>query len=230
MIGTQSVLAVICARGGSKGLPRKNVLPVGGKPVVAWSVAAGHGSAHVDRTILSSDDPEIIEVARAHGCDVPFVRPAEFATDEVAIGPVLVHALDAVAESYDWLVLLQATSPLRTSADIDSCLELAVRTGAPAVISVTRPAKSPYWMCSLDGEGRMRPILEAPTSETNRRQLLPEVFVPNGAVYVARTDWFRRTKNFASPETRAYIMPAERSVDIDYRIDLVVADALLTSP
>lgn len=227
MIGTEKVLAVIAARGGSKGLPRKNVLPVGGKPMIAWSVGAALQSCHVDRVILSTDDAEIMAAARAAGCDVPFARPPELACDSAAIGPALIHALDTVAEHYDWLVLLQATSPLRTAADIDACLELAVAAGAPAVISVTVPSKSPYWMCSLDADGRMKPLLD-PGEGVDRRQLLPQVYVPNGAVYVARTAWFRKTKTFTSPDTRAYTMPAERSVDVDYWIDLVVADALLS--
>lgn len=227
MIGTEKVLAVIAARGGSKGLPRKNVLPVGGKPMIAWSVEAALQSCHVDRAILSTDDSEIMATALASGCEVPFTRPPELAGDSVTMGPVLIHALDMVGEYYDWLVLLQATSPLRTAADIDACLELAQATGAPAVISVTTPSKSPYWMCSLDADGRMKPLLD-PGKGADRRQLLPQVYVPNGAVYVARTTWFRETKTFTSPDTRAYTMPAERSVDVDYWIDFVVADALLS--
>lgn len=230
MLDGGKVLAVICARGGSKGLPRKNVLPVGGKPMVAWSVEAARASRYVDRCVLSSDDPEIIAAARAHGCDVPFTRPPELAGDDVAIGPVLLHALDQLDEEYRWLVLLQATSPLRLGADIDAVLDLARDSGAPAAISVVQPAKSPYWMCSLDPQGRMVPLIQVAESQAQQRQKLPAAYVPNGAVYVARTDWFRETKTFTSPETRGYIMPAERSVDVDYWIDLVVADALASQP
>jgi len=228
MIGDSTALGVIAARGGSKGLPRKNVLPLAGRPMIAWSVAAGQESRHLDRLILSSDDREIIDTARAAGCEAPFVRPRELAGDDISVVPALVHALDALGESYDFIVLLQATSPLRRGADIDACLELAADTGAPAVIAVTRPAKSPYWMVKLDNESRMQRVVEPPAeNRAHARQLLPDVYVPNGAVYVARTGWLRETGTFVSPDTRAYVMPQERSVDIDTRIDFLLAEALL---
>src|SRR4051794_29098155 len=114
MIASRKVLGLITARGGSKGLPRKNILLLAGKPLIAWSIAAGKASRFIDRVVLSSEDAEIIEVAKAHGCDVPFVRPSELSRDETpSLDPVL-HALDQLPD-FDWLVLLQPTSPLRTA-------------------------------------------------------------------------------------------------------------------
>jgi len=225
MLDGGKVLAVIAGRGGSKGLPRKNVLPVDGQPMIAWSVAAAQGASLVDRTILSSDDPDIIAAARAAGCEVPFVRPPELASDQASIYDVLFHALDHVGETFAWVVLLQATSPLRTSADIDATLSLCADGRAPAAISVCPPSKSPYWMYSLDDSGHLHRLLDPPAADA-RRQDLPETVVPNGAVYVARTDWLRKTRNFVELQTRAYVMPPERSVDVDSRLDWLLADLL----
>jgi len=226
VIANRSVLAVIAARGGSKGLPNKNVADLGGRPVVAWSVAAGKGSRYVDRLILSSDDPKIIRAARAAGGEAPFKRPARLATDTASIYPVLFHALDALKEPYDYIVLLQATSPLRTAEDIDACIRLCHRVGAPAVVSVCPAAKPPQWMFTLDARHRLRRISKVRRA-ADRRQDLPPVYIPNGAVYVARTGWLRRHASFVGPETRGYVMPPERSVDIDTHLDLLLARALV---
>ncbi|MBI2236393.1 MAG: acylneuraminate cytidylyltransferase family protein [Magnetospirillum sp.] len=226
MIGDKRVLAVITARGGSKGLPRKNILDVGGKPMVAWNVEAGKGSRYVDRLILSSDDDEIIAAAKSAGCDVPFKRPATLATDEIGIQDTLIHALDTLGEPYDYLVLLQATSPLRIAADIDGALELCDRTGAPGVASVTVASKAPYWMFQLAADGGMRRMVEPP-GKSNRRQEFPTVYALNGAVYVVRVAWFREALTFVTEQTQAWIMPPERSVDIDTRMDLLLARALI---
>lgn len=226
MIQDKKVLAVIAARGGSKGLRRKNLRETGGKPLIAWSIEAGRGSRYIDRLVLSSDDDEIMAVAREWECDVPFRRPDGLAGDEARIEDALIHALVTIGDDFDYLVLLQATSPLRTSGDIDACLERCLETGAPAMISVSEAGKSPFWMYGLDADGRMQPLLEGRYS---RRQDLPTAYAVNGAVYVAETGWFRRNSTFVSDETRAYVMPAERSVDVDAEIDMLTVEAILSS-
>jgi N-acylneuraminate cytidylyltransferase len=138
MIEGQSVLAVIPARGGSKGVPRKNLRDVAGRPLIAWTIAAARGSSHIDRLVLSSDDEEIMETARRHGCDVPFRRPAELATDEADSMAVVMHAVETLAERYDYVVLLQPTSPLRASADIDGAIATCLRHMAPSCVTVCR--------------------------------------------------------------------------------------------
>ncbi|ASS73952.1 acylneuraminate cytidylyltransferase [Tumebacillus algifaecis] len=224
MIGTKRVLAVIPARGGSKGVPRKNIRNLAGKPLLAWAVEAGQASQYIDRVILSSEDEEIIAVAKEWGCDVPFIRPQELATDETpGIDPIL-HALEELP-GYDYVVLLQPTSPLRTTADIDSCIEQLVRADAPCCVTVTEPAKSPYWMYTLQEDGRMEPLIPGDTA--TRRQDLPPVFALNGAVYIAKTEWLKETKSFLAAGVTAHVMPSERSFDIDTEIDLFLAEALL---
>lgn len=228
MIDDKKVLAVIPARGGSKGVPRKNVRLVGGKPLIAWTIEAVRASAYVDRAVLSSDDPEIMDVARQWGLDVPFTRPAELARDDVSALDVFGHALRALP-GYDYGVLLQPTSPLRTAEDIDGCLRLLHETGALTAISVTEPEKSPYWMYTEADGGVLRPLL-AGDLVVRQRQEQPRVLAPNGAVYVARTDYFLDHGVFVSPTMRGWTMPQESSLDIDSELDLCVARLLLGGP
>lgn len=226
MIDGHTVLAVIPARGNSKGLPRKHLLDAGGKPVLAWSIEAGKGSRYIDRLILSSEDEEIMAVAEEWGCEVAFRRPSNLATDTAKIEDVLVHSLEAVAKPYDYLVLLQPTSPLRTALDIDGCLETCRSIGAPACVAVSEPRKSPYWMFRIGEDGQMHPLF-AEYQDTFRRQDLPPAHAVNGAVYVAEVAWFRDRRSFIGPDTRAYVMPPARSVDLDSEQDLIFLRALL---
>ena len=228
MIGGKKILAVITARGSSKGLPRKNLLPIGGRPMIAWSIAAGQASRYIDRLVLSSEDEEIVRVAMDLGCEVPFRRPVELATDTALVEDALIHALDALTEAYDHLVLLQPTSPLRRAEDIDGAIEICHRAGAPVCISVCEPEKSPYWMFRKDDAGRLHPLL-AVEEPVSRRQDLPLVFASNGAVYVAEVPWFRRHRTFVGPETIAYVMPRERSLDVDTETDLLMVNAVMAS-
>lgn len=209
----KKVLALVTARGGSKGLPRKNVLPAGGRPLIAWTIGAATGAEFVSRVAVSTDDDEIMEAARAWGADVPFQRPPALASDTAASIDVVLHALEQLP-GYDYVVLLQPTSPLRTAADIDAALRLAEASGAPACVSVCEAAQSPYWMYRLDGDGRLASLLESPVT-ASRRQDLPPVYVLNGAIYVARVDWLRETRSFLGTGCIAYPMPVERSLDID---------------
>jgi len=212
-----SVLAIVPARGGSKGLPGKNIRPAAGRPLLDYTVAAARASACIDRVVLSSDDEEIMRVARACGCEVPFRRPRELATDEAASIDVVLHALDQLPP-HDLVVLLQPTSPLRSAADIDAACRMLVQHGAPACVSVTAAEQSPYWMFRMNERAELAPLL--PVAErAARRQDLPPVVVLNGAVYVARCDWLRRERSFVAAGTVGYPMPAERSLDIDTAAD-----------
>ena len=217
MIAGRNVLALIPARGGSKGLPGKNVLPVDGRPLLAWTVDAAHRSAYVDRVVLSSDDETIAAAALACGCEVPFRRPSDLASDTASTVEVALHALDQLP-GYEWLVLLQPTSPLRTAADIDAALERCVCTGALSCVSVTAVEQSPYWMYRIGGDERLSAIIETPHGLT-RRQDLPAVYALNGAVYVADVTELRRSLAFVGTDTVAHVMPPERSIDIDNAAD-----------
>src|SRR5215470_19477410 len=144
MIDGKKVLAIIPARGGSKGLAGKNIIEVAGKPLIAWTIAEANKSRYIDRLILSSDDPKTIEVAKAHGCEVPFVRPAELAQDETpGVDPVL-HAI-SMLRGYEIVIVLQVTSPLRRVMDIDDCLDYLLSCDANACVSVTGVDQNPYY-------------------------------------------------------------------------------------
>ncbi|OAN49287.1 acylneuraminate cytidylyltransferase [Paramagnetospirillum marisnigri] len=225
---SKSVLALITARGGSKGLPGKNIRPLGGKPLVAWTVEQARACPLVDRVVISSDDPEIILAAQAAGCEAPFIRPAELASDTASSADVAIHALDALGQDFDILVLLQPTSPLRESADIDACIrKLVDHPEAPSVVSVTESSKSPWWMQTMDDGGRLSPLM--PDANAARRQDQPRVFVPNGAVYVVRVAWLRQRRAFLGEGSLGHEMPADRSVDIDSLLDFRIAEAILAA-
>lgn len=221
MIDGLRVLAFVPARGGSKGLPRKNILDLAGRPLIAWTLAAARESVYVDRCVVSTDDAEIAAVASAHGGDVPFMRPPELAHDTSATFDAIQHALENVA-GYDIVLLLQPTSPLRTGGDIDGALEQLQRHGAPSCVSVVEPAKSPYWSYKVDARNRLVPLLDERLTRL-RRQDLPKSYVLNGAVYAARVDWLLHHKDFLGGDTVPYVMPAERSMDIDTAFDLRLA-------
>ena len=225
MINGESVLAVIPARGGSKGVPRKNTRRVHGRPLIGWTISAARESKYLDRVVVSTDDAEIAEMARGLGAEVPFLRPVELARDDTpGVAPVL-HAVDALP-GFAWVALLQPTSPLRTAGDIDACIETCSRMKAPACVSVSTPAQSPYLMFTLDAGGRLAPLLGWKSMPT-RRQELPKAYALNGAIYVARADWLRKTRTFVAAETAAFVMPAERSLDIDSEFDFRILEALL---
>ena len=225
MIAGKKVLAVIPARGGSKGVPGKNIRPLAGRPLIAWTIAAAGHAPELDRVIVSSEDPAIIAIAKEWGGDAPFIRPTELARDDTpGIAPVL-HALDALPEKYDYVVLLQPTSPLRTGADISAALKICVEDNAPACVSVSSPHHAPWWMFSLSDSRRLQPLFPKDALPT-RRQDMPEVYALNGAVYVAEVGWLRETRSFLTPETAAYVMPLERSLDIDTELDFRIAEAV----
>lgn len=227
MIGGKSVLALIPARGGSKGVPGKNIRAAGGKPLIAWTIAAAKASRYVDRLILSSDDPSIAAVAREFGCEVPFMRPAEFATDKADSMVVVRHALTSLAERYDYLLLLQPTSPLRNAADIDAALDLFIASGAKTCVSVCEPDKHPYWMVTMAADGAVQHLFP-PEQIPTRRQDAPPIFALNGAIYIAPTDYLAAGGDFITAGTVGHVMPKDRSFDIDTELDLRLADFLLT--
>lgn len=218
------ILGLIPARGGSRGIPRKNIKPLCGKPLIAWTIEAALRSRSLSAVVASTDDLEISQIASAWGANVPFLRPPALAQDESpGIDPVL-HALEQLPD-FDAVVLLQPTSPLRTSEDIDACVELARSSKAPSVVSVSEPPRHPYTMYRLGSERRLEALMNTP--HFSRRQDLPPVYALNGALYFARADWLQRHRAFVTAETVGYVMPAERSVDLDTLLDWRVAELLL---
>lgn len=208
-----SLLAVIPARGGSKGIPRKNIKALASRPLIGWTIDSAKQALCIDRTIVSTEDEEIANVARNLGADVPFTRPAELAADDTpGMAPVL-HAISQLPD-YDWVLLLQPTSPLRTAEDIEGIWQFCQERGAPSAVSVCEAGKHPYWMYLCNAAQRLEPVIKVRPHVT-RRQDLPPAYALNGALYLARTDWLLEQQDFIGPETLGYIMPPERSVDLD---------------
>jgi len=221
------VLALIPARGGSKGVKRKNIRSVGGKPLIAHSILAGRKSRRVTDVAVSTDDRAIERAARRWGAEV-LRRPKSLAGDKTPMAPVALHALDTLARdgrSYDALILLQPTCPLRTAADVDAALDLLRRSGAPAVIGVYRVFDQHPGRMYRIVRKRLAPYDRA--LEKMNRQDLPAVYHRNGLIYAVRADVFRRKRTFMPAGSVPLEMPRERSVNIDEELDLLFADFLL---
>ncbi len=221
------MLAIIPARGGSKTVPRKNIRKFAGKPLIVWTIRAALKSRFIDRLVLSSEDDEIIKIAQKHGCEVPFKRPAALSEDDTpGIDPVL-FTVQTLHEKYDYVCLLQPTSPLRQTEDIDGCIEKCVSLNAPSCVTVTQAEKHPYWMYEMDANERLLPLF--PEKEILRRQELNMLYFLNGAVYVIRTDVLLHSKKFVDHHTLGYVMRPENSVDIDTEMDFQIAENIQLS-
>jgi N-acylneuraminate cytidylyltransferase len=231
------VLGIITARGGSKGVPGKNLKPLGGRPLIDYTIDAANDTP-LDRLILSTDDNRIAVVARGLGCEVPFMRPAELARDETPHLPVIVHAVQWLRdhENYraDVVVILQPTSPLRSSADIAAALRMLELSGADSVVSVNHVAAHAHPMRMLkvgaDGMATLFVTGEPVRNRINRRQDLPDAYVMNGAVYACRTEvLFAPQPSLYGDRVVAYPMPIERSISIDTPEDWEEAERQLAN-
>jgi CMP-N,N'-diacetyllegionaminic acid synthase len=223
------MVGLVVARGGSKGIPRKNTAPLAGKPLIYWTIDAALASTALRRTIVSTDDGKIARVARERGAEVPFARPAELALDTTASLDVALHALDwlQMDEGHDpeYLLLLQPTSPFRTASDIDGAADLAVRRQADAVLGVSLAENHPYLTRRILEDGSLADFVQSDMAYL-RRQDLPPAYVINGAIYITRAESLRRNRTFFPTGALAYIMPQDRSLDIDTPWDLAVAELL----
>lgn len=226
----QTVLAVITARGGSKGIPQKNLSTILGKPLIAYTIEAALQARNLTRTIVSTDDKTIAQVSEQYGAEVPFLRPQLLAIDTAATIAVLQHAVTSLAEqdhySTDIVVCLQPTSPLRSAEDIDHAVMLCLSSGADSVVSLCPAKHHPFWMKKIVN-GRVHPLLEEDEQYFTRRQDLPPVYQLNGALYVTRTKVLLQENRMLGEHTVPYIMPEDRSIDIDTQIDLRIAECIL---
>ncbi len=224
------VLGIVTARGGSKGVPGKNVRLLGGKPLLAWTADAARGATRLTRTIVSTDDAAIADVARACGLDVPFIRPSELATDAAPTLPVMQHAiaeLEAAGDHYDAICLLQPTSPFRPSSLIDACIDRIETSGADCVVTVLRVAAehNPHWVYFASERGELR-LSTGEREPIPRRQLLPLAFHREGSVYVTRRDVIIAGSLYGSSVIGVEVQPDDH-INIDTLDDWARAEALL---
>lgn len=231
MIEEKSVLAIIPARGGSKGLPRKNIMELAGKPLIAWTIEAGLGSKYIDRLIVSTDDKEIAYLSSSYGADVPFIRPDHLATDASETYATIIHALGFFSERdihFDLIIILQPTSPLRNSLHIDKAFELLTEKNADEIISVTEVAHSPLWSSELPGDKNMEKFISESIRHLKRRQDLPVYYRLNGAIYLVKVkNIIKEESIFISKNVFAYTMDRYSSVDIDDILDLKLAELII---
>jgi N-acylneuraminate cytidylyltransferase/CMP-N,N'-diacetyllegionaminic acid synthase len=230
MTNSKKVLAIIPARGGSKGLLWKNIKELCGKPLIAWTIEQAKSCSDIDRIVVSTDDREIAEVAKKYGAEVPFMRPAELASDTATTIDVIFHAINWLKEHEDYrpeyILLLQPTSPLRTREDIDGAIQMLKEKNAWAVVSVCETDHHPWWSNTLPENSNMKDFLRLEILN-KRRQDLPVFYRLNGAIYLADTDYLYECNGFLGPDTFAYKMPKNRSVDIDSDVDFKLATLLL---
>jgi len=215
---TKNVLAIIPARGGSKGLPGKNIIDLAGKPLIAWTIEASLGSKYIAKTIVSSDSVEILEVSKKYGSEI-LKRPDELATDISSSEIVVKHAIESLEEKFDYIVLLQPTSPLRDTINIDNAFEKLFSTDATALISVSEYDNKILKAFKENEFGYIEGISNN-KYPFMRRQDLPKTYMSNGAIYIIKVDEFLRNNSFYTDNTVSFVMDEIKSLDIDTKEDL----------
>ena len=231
-IQPSKILAVIPARGGSKGVVRKNIRPICGKPLIAYTIETALAARHLlHRSIVTTDDPEIKAIACDYGADVPFLRPPELAGDSVPTLPVLQHAVDFVETQddirLDWVLLLQPTAPLRLLEDIEASLTLAFENRCDSVISVVQVfAEHPILMKRIE-DNQLLPYWIEEKEGTRRQDFQPPAYMRNGAIYLTRRDVLMDKNSIWGHVICPYVMPPERSVSVDSELELKLLELLI---
>ena len=226
------VAALICARGGSKGLPGKNIRPLAGRPLIAWAIRQARAVSRIGRIIVSTDSEEIAAVARAAGAEVPFMRPPELARDDSPEWLAWRHALNHLREARgaypDVLIAVPATAPLRAVTDLECCLDEYTTSGADVVITVTEARHNPYFsMVKRHTDGTVSLVIP-PNGAVFRRQDAPVVYDITPVAYVTSPEFVMTRNGLFEGRVRAVEVPPERAVDIDTLLDFTVAECLLT--
>ena len=224
------IVAVIPARGGSKGLKDKNIKMIHGKPLIAWTIEAALESVYIDRLIVTTDCERIASIAKEYGAEVPFIRPANLATDEAAgIAPVL-HAIEFLEKheySADYTMLLQCTSPLRRTIHIDESIEIFLNESVDSLTSVSELEHPPLWNRMIDKEGFLQHFIEYDEKGKYQRQDFKKVYRLNGAIYIANTEKLKKEQSFFVGNVKPYLMSKQDSIDIDDEFDFEVASTFL---
>lgn len=226
---SKTIVAVIPARGGSKGLPGKNIRLLGDKPLISWTILAAKTSNIFLDIIVSTDDPEIANVAKKFGATIPFLRPVELSGDSTSQVDVLRHAIHWMESQNsvpDYIMLLQPTSPLRTAQDIIEAFNLAINHNADAVVSVTSASQHPFLAKRIETDGTLIDFYPN-NDKPERRQDFPDAYILNGSIYIIQTKIFMSNSSFTPLGTFGYIMPENRSIDIDTLWDFTLAEFIM---
>ncbi len=231
MIENKSVLAIIPARGGSKGLPEKNIREFCGKPLIAWTIEQALASQYVDRVLVTTDSLKIADISLKYGAIVPFIRPKNLATDTATSIDVIVHLIEYEAmcgRTYDYMVLLEPTSPLRDVSDIDGSIEMLVNSKvARSVVGVSKAECShPAFLFSVE-DGLMNPMLDSGTSVLRRQDLTQHYYFLEGSVYVTEISVLLKRRSFYHRQTAPWVVERYKSLEIDELSDFIAAEALM---
>ena len=227
------VVGVIFARGGSKGIPHKNIRPLMGKPLLGYAIETAQGCKSIDRVVVSTDDEEIANLARKHGAEVPFMRPAELARDDTPELLAWQHAIRTLqtkpgARPIDVLVSIPTTSPLRVVEDVEACVASLLGSDADIVITMTQASRSPYFnMVVVNEQGYVQTAIK-PSKPVYRRQEAPVVYDMTTVAYAARADFVLRTSRLFDGKVKGVLIPPERAIDIDSELDFRFAEFLLS--
>ncbi|MBP7687327.1 MAG: acylneuraminate cytidylyltransferase family protein [Thermoflexales bacterium] len=230
---TPYVVGVIFARGGSKGVPRKNIRPLNGKPLIAYAIETAHASRWIKRTFVSTDDEEIAAVARAYGAEVPFMRPAELAQDRTPEWLAWQHALRMIeafdpAQPIDAFVSIPPTSPLRSVEDVDACVQLLLDSDADMVVTVRPAERNPYFNMVTLSDAHDARLVIPPSASIGRRQDAPVVYDMTTVAYAARPAYVLHANSIFEGRVKAVVVPTERAIDIDTETDFQIAEVLLS--
>lgn len=222
------ILFVVTARGGSKGVPRKNIKMLGGMPLVAYKIIAAQKCKYEKRILVSTDDEEIAQVSRQYGAEVPFMRPAELATDSASSADVVLHAMNWVSENseekYDYVCLLEPSSPFASCRDFDKALELMQDTDADTLLGMKEADVTTAFIHPLDKDGKLSEFYYAIKDlKSIRRQDQAKEYTMNGCMYIAKWDYFMKNKLFHSENSMPYIMSEESSIEIDTMLNYELA-------
>lgn len=224
------MLAIIPARGGSKGIPGKNIKLLCGKPLIVYTIEAAMAAKSVDRIILSTDDPKTAKIACKYDVEIPFMRPAYLAQDDSLANDVYIYTIDRLNTSsksqYEEFIVLQPTSPFRTAIDIDNTIELFHEKRADSLISVSEASHPPLWAKKIDSLGKLKDYFNINIDNKNRQDL-ETAYMPNGAIFILKLSLLKSLNSFYSDNTYAFFMPHERSLDIDSPIDFEFAEFLM---
>ena len=221
------ILSLIPARGGSKSINKKNIKDLNGKPLISWTIKAALNSKYINTTVVSTDDTEIAQISESLGAKVPFIRPNSLAGDSITRNEVVLHALKLL-EGYDYIILLQPTSPLRETYHIDEAFELMIKLNGRSCVSVSEQHPSPLWSYKLSQEDKLIPFENSDI--LTRRQMLPKYYSLNGAIYICEIAHFLSSKSidpFITSETVAYKMHPKYSIDLDELWQWKLAEVLL---
>lgn len=231
MIKQKKVLAIIPARGGSKGLPGKNIRPLNGMPLIAWPIKTALNSQYIDRVIVTTDDEQIAKIAKEYGAEVPFMRPAEFAKDTSPSSEAIIHAIQFCTQTdgpYDYIVLLEPTSPLTESTDVDKALDALVLSQGLAIVGTCKvEATHPIYCATIGEDNFLKPFNRDSFAKPIRRQDVDELYFFEGSLYISDIKKYLETETFYHELTLPYLVPAWKSLEIDTLLDFFKVEAVM---